>query len=169
LPDNGAPVVLIGSPRRLAAVAARPSLQRRAARTVPRQMERAAVAEVAAQVAPIAASLVASRREWALEAARAAVGRHRGAVGLRDVWDAAVRGHVQTLVVERCYQVAARMHPDGVTFARTDHATDPGVVDDLVDELIEQVLATRGGVVIVNDGDLAHAERVAAVLRHRVP
>lgn len=169
LADDGTPLVLIGSSRRVAAVSARPWLQRRPTRNVNRQMEKATLEELAEQVEPIAASLVASRRTWALEAAREAVGSHRAAVGIRAVWEAATRGHVQTLVVERGYHVAARLHPDGVTFARTEQVTEPGVVDDLVDELIEQVLATRGGVVIVEDGDLAHADRVTAVLRHRTP
>lgn len=169
LPDDGAPLVVVGSPRRVAAVARRPWLGRRPVRTVQRQMERSSPEELSVHVGPVVESVVEARRAWGLDAAREAVGRHRAAVGIHDVWLASVRGHVQTLVVERGYHVAVRLHPDGVTFARTDDVTEPGVVDDLVDEVIEQVIATRGGVEIVDDGQLAHAERITAVLRHPTP
>ena len=164
--DGEAPLVLVGSPRRLAAVDARPFFAQRPTRRVARQLERAPASQVRTAVAEVVTDLVEGRRSWALDAAREAVGRHRAAVGLREVWEAASYGRVGTLVVERSYRVAARLHPDGVTFARTDQVTEPGVIDDLVDELIELTLAKRGGVVIVDDGDLAHAEHVAAVLRY---
>ena len=58
------------------------------------------------------------------------------------------------------------LHEDGVGFDRVADATAPRVTDDLVDELIETVLAKGGDVVVVDDGTLEGHSGVAAVLRY---
>jgi len=166
LPDDGRPIILAGTPRRVAAVGARPRLARQPVTRVDHNLERAEMAEIRDVVSPILDRLLAERQDAAISAAHAAVGQHRGAVGILSAWEAAVSGRVQHLVVERGYRVGARMHPDGRTFTRTDDVTAPGVIDDLVDELIELTLARSGGVTIVDDGALSHAERLAAILRY---
>ena len=45
-------------------------------------------------------------------------------------------------------------------------ATAPGVIDDAVDEVIEEVTAKGGSVVFVDNGALAQHQRVALILRY---
>jgi Bacterial archaeo-eukaryotic release factor family 3 len=83
--------------------------------------------------------------------------------GLHELWPLAREGRIELVVVEETYAVAARLKGDELE--PTEDREDPDVIDDVVDELIEAVLRHGGKAVIVNDGDLASHQRVAAVLR----
>jgi Bacterial archaeo-eukaryotic release factor family 3 len=84
--------------------------------------------------------------------------------GLHELWPLAREGRIELVVVEETYAVAARINGDDVE--PTDDREAPDVIDDVVDELLEAVLRHGGKAVIVNDGDLASHQRVAAVLRY---
>ena len=83
--------------------------------------------------------------------------------GLEEVWVLANEGRVELLVAEDSFAVAAKI--DGPGLERVSDSTAPGVTDDVVDDLIELVLARGGSVVIVPDGELLDHERIAAILR----
>lgn len=84
--------------------------------------------------------------------------------GLHELWPLAREGRIELLVVEETYAVAARINGDGLE--PTEDREAPDVIDDVVDELLEAVLRHGGKAVIVNDGELATHQRVAAVLRY---
>ena len=50
--------------------------------------------------------------------------------------------------------------------APAEDASAPGVIDDAVDEVIEEVMAKGGGVAFVDDGALAQYQRIALILRY---
>lgn len=83
--------------------------------------------------------------------------------GIHELWPLAREGRIDLVVVEETYSMAARIL--GETLEPTNDVEAPDVVDDVVDELIEAVLRHGGKAVIVNDGELARHQRVAAVLR----
>ncbi|MFN6120773.1 MAG: hypothetical protein ACK5CE_14250 [Actinomycetes bacterium] len=101
------------------------------------------------------------RARRSLEAAR---DTHRYAGGIDEVWELAQDGRVELLVVEEDYELAARLR-DG-RLERAADAWAPDVIDDAVDELIETVLRKGGEAVLFPPGELAHLDRVGAVLRY---
>lgn len=102
-------------------------------------------------------------RRTQLERMETARSAWRGAMGLDEVWRAATEGRVDTLLVEPGFRCAGRVEGDVVR--RVDDPAAPGVVDDLVDDLIEEV-ARRGGTVCFVEVDGLEGAGVAAVLRH---
>lgn len=114
---------------------------------------------------PVVADWLRNDRRLALEALATARSGHRFAGGIDEIWTLATEGRVETLVVEDGYSLAVRID-DEAHLTRVDDPTVPGVIDDIVDEAIEAVLRHGGRTVIVEDGDLAHHDRIAAVLRY---
>jgi hypothetical protein len=95
-----------------------------------------------------------------------AVTANRFASGAVASWRAANESRVAKLLVEENYAVPGVITADGMDIALHDDPTAPGVVDDIVDELIELVIARVGEVVFVPDGTLGKHERVGAELRY---
>ncbi len=115
-----------------------------------------------------------ARLEWAR-------GARLFAGGLDEVWDLARDGRVELLVVEDDFRLSARADgrhlepidadpppsPDASESSFPGDVADaPGVVEDVVDELIETVLGSGGEAVMVPPGELSDYGRLAAVLRY---
>ncbi|RFU36785.1 hypothetical protein DZF91_36290 [Actinomadura logoneensis] len=101
-----------------------------------------------------------------LEAAR---GLKRYAAGLQEVLPLVKEGRGEHLVVERGYHMPGLRGPDGVIDPLDD--TSPGrvegegIIDDVVDNLIEAQLDFGGEVTFVSDGFLVDHDRIALVTR----
>jgi hypothetical protein len=104
------------------------------------------------------------RKTEALVQLDKAVGVHRHASGIDQVWRAVVRGKCRTLLVEKDLKYPADLSPDG---DRLVPYTGRGAssLDDVVDEAIERVLDSGGAVFFYDAGALAIHQRIAAVLR----
>ena len=159
------PLVLVGSEPRLTAVAGA-SRHRdqivgtaRGARDLPERVH------LAAQVWPIVESMLTRRTAEALAELDAVGGRHY-ASGVRDVWTLATQGRGALLLVEEGYEQPACIDHANGTAEPTDDRDAPGVVDDLVDEIIEAVLGAGGRVHLVPDGTLVAHDRIAMKLRY---
>jgi Bacterial archaeo-eukaryotic release factor family 3 len=113
---------------------------------------------------PLVADWLRTDRQRALASLEVAKSHRRYAGGLEEIWALANEGRVEQLVVEDSFAVAAEITQEGIV--RVDDSTLPGVIDDLVDEVIEAVLARRGIARFVHDGDLIDSGRIAAVLRY---
>jgi hypothetical protein len=90
----------------------------------------------------------------------------RLASGIVQTWRAAAEGRGDHLIVEQDYQVPGTLDDTGLTLTLADDATAPGVIDDVVDELIELVIAKGGQVTFVNNGGLDKHQHVALTLRY---
>lgn len=114
---------------------------------------------------PVVSDWLRTDRQRALRALGDARSTRRFAGGIDEVWTLANEGRVDTVVVEDGYQLAVVV--DEVNgLLRADDPTVPGVIDDIVDEVIEAVLRHGGTAVMVDDGDLVAHDRIAAVLRY---
>jgi hypothetical protein len=102
----------------------------------------------------------------ALERLATAVGQHRAASALADVWREASYGRGDVLLVEEGFHHPARVNRMGLLDLQVDDPTAPDVLDDAVDEVITTVLTKGGRVVFVNDGELAQHSRIALILRY---
>jgi hypothetical protein len=61
---------------------------------------------------------------------------------------------------------AMNEYPSVSIFSPAEDASAPGVIDDAVDEVIEEVMAKGGSVVFVDDGALEQHQRIAFILRY---
>ena len=106
------------------------------------------------------------RCEAVLETLGGHLAKGRVAIGIDDAWDQAAIGGGDTLLVEESYECAARITESGL-----EHTSDrdaPDVVDDVVDELIELVIARGGRVQIVPDGRLELGGPLVLLTHHEV-
>lgn len=107
---------------------------------------------------------LAERRRALLDELAKAEGHGKAAFGLEQVWRAAKEGRGQTLLVDPSLRVAATLDASGMHLTRVEDESAPGVIDDIVDELIELVIAMGGSVVFQEQGLAAH-DGVALILR----
>lgn len=112
-------------------------------------------------VAPAVAEMLTERRLAALDDLDRAVSRGSAESGIEQVWRA-VRRNPGLLLVEATFEQPARVDTNA-RLELVDHAADPGVIDDAVDEVIEAVVAAGGRVEIVPDGLLSVHRRIAFV------
>lgn len=159
------PVFVLGTRERAAAFLAASRHRRRIAGVVARGLPAGeSVAQVARVVWPAVEDWMGRRQEEAILELEDAVGARRLAAGIDEVWSLAQDGRGDLLVVEESYALAARA--DGDRLERVVDPRAPGVVDDVVDEVIESVMTRGGRVAIVADGTLDDRDRIALKLRY---
>ena len=92
-------------------------------------------------------------------------GSNKVALGLAEVYATAVQGRGDTLFVEDNFFHPAKV-VDGHLETMVDR-NDPEVVDDIVDEIAETVLAMKGKVVFVEKSMLSdYGSPIAMTLRY---
>jgi len=115
---------------------------------------------------PIVREALHQRRMALLDELSLAVGAHRSAAGMAEVWPLAHDGRGDTLLVEEGFHYPARPDPSGRVLAPADDPAALGVQDDAVDDLVATVLAKGGRAVFVDPGALEEHQRVAMLLRY---
>jgi hypothetical protein len=113
-------------------------------------------------VEPAVADMLGERRVSSLASLDHAVGAGTAVSGVDQVWRQARRARGALLLVEQDFEHPARIRGDGTLEPAAD-ATVAGVVDDIVDDIIEIVLASDGRVEIVPNRALAAHQRIALV------
>jgi len=128
--------------------------------------------ELTSLVWPVVQEYMKSERKNMLEKLDNAVGKHKFAAGLGDVWRKAQEGAVHILLVEDGYFEKAILE-DGSTHKliygphMPEHGKCPGqLVDDAVEDLVELVLNKRGRAIFVEAGSLSGHDKIAAILRY---
>ncbi|MCB0769474.1 MAG: hypothetical protein KDC00_03615 [Flavobacteriales bacterium] len=81
-----------------------------------------------------------------------------------DIWKQVREGRGMTLLVERDLRMAAKVFDDRIELVNDPKA--PGVVDDIVDDIIEEQLRKGGDVRILPNGLLADYKGIALLLRY---
>jgi hypothetical protein len=112
---------------------------------------------------PVFESGATVRRTEALVQLDEAVSAHTHASGIAQVWREVAGAMCRTLLVEKDFKYPTDVSPDGnVLLPHTGGKTS---LDDAVDEIIERVMDTGGGVYFYPSGDLGVHQKIAAVLR----
>ncbi len=93
---------------------------------------------------------------------RAGAGKHSTSV--KDIWAQVREGRGLTLLVERDLRMAAKV--DGDRIELVNDPTALGVVDDLIDDIIEEQLRKGGDVRILPNGLLGEYDGIALLLRY---
>lgn len=161
--DRRRPMFVVGSARRVARFAESTAHGAHVDATIVADPTSAPV-DLAALVAPHLLAAQRADAADALDAVGSAIGINRFAGGVAEVWPLAMDGRVELLVVEDEYRQAGELDAVGQLALRPDPAT--AAIDDVVDELIELVIATGGRVRPVPADALEAWGRVAARLRH---
>jgi hypothetical protein len=120
--------------------------------------------EVADLVAPHLEAYLASREDEALALLEQRRGQDRAVLGLESVWLASRWERPEMLAVEVDFFFPARISPDGDSLQA---ANDVEHLDDVVDELVEQVLARGAWVALIEPGGIPDNQRVALTTRRR--
>jgi len=81
-----------------------------------------------------------------------------------DIWRQVREGSGMTLLVERDLRIAAKVNGEHIEFVKDPKA--PGVVDDIVDDIIEEQIRMGGEVRILPNGLLAEYKGIALLLRY---
>ena len=122
--------------------------------------------ELAQLVWPLMREYQDQQRQQTLEELAVAVSAQKYVSTVGEVWRLANEGRGRILVVEEDFHYPARVDESGMQVSPASDATAPGVIDDLVDEIIEVVLAKGGEVRFVADGALQEHQRIALILRY---
>jgi release factor family 3 len=134
--------------------------------TVEGNYDHATEHEIAQLVWPVMQGYLARRRTDALMRLADAVGAQRSSSTIGEVWRMAKEGRGDTLLVEQNFHYPATVDETGMILSPAEDAAAPGVIDDAVDEVIEEVMAKGGSVVFVDDGALEQHQRIAFILRY---
>lgn len=163
--DDPLPLVVVGVVDYLAFFNEVSSHRNLIAAEVQGSHDKTAAHDLAALVWPEIKETMHARRHEILVTLNDAVGARRSVSGAGECWRKAQEGRVATLVVEEDFHKAARLGENN-SITVVDDPTEPGVIDDIVDELIEAVMEKGGRVVFVDNGTLDLHQRVAAILRY---
>jgi hypothetical protein len=120
--------------------------------------------ELAEKAQATVEQFLAERRKEMLGELEKAFKGKLAASGINEVYRTAQEGRGRLLFVEEGYQQAAKIEDNRLFFDVDPKA--PGVIDDLVDDIVETVLQFGGQVVFVPDGTLEKYDRIAMILRY---
>lgn len=160
------PLVLVGTEPRLGAVASRSRHRQLIAGTVRGAHDFPDRDVLRRLVWPTIDTMLRRQTADAVDELKRSGGGPRYASGVSEVWMLANQGRGHLLLVEEGFEHPARVDPITGKAVFAGDRDAPGVVDDLVDEIIEAVLAKRGRCHIVPDGRLAEHDRIAMKLRY---
>ncbi len=160
------PFLVVGSGRRLSSFRQRSHHRARITDTLSGTLERSPLAELAHATWPTVTQMFQRRHHEALAEVDRATGARRCAFGVQEVWALANEGRGALAVVEENYTYAARIEPHTNHLVAAADVEHPDVIDDVVDEILEVVLAKGGRVAIVPDFTLAQSGQIAMALRY---
>lgn len=121
--------------------------------------------ELAGMVRPLLDKYLRGREAEALDLVDRRRGQQRAALGIHECWRASRWERPEMLAVEEGFFFPARLSEDGDALEPVSDPTEPGVIDDVVDELIEAVLTRGGWVALIEDGKVPDGQRVALTVR----
>ena len=121
--------------------------------------------EMVKEAWPVTLEYIRKSKSEALDLLGAAVGQNKFASDLNDIWTMVNQGRGDVLLVEDDFFQAARILKDGSLKLEQDQ-NEPGVIDDIIDELMEVHLSMGGRVVFVDSGSLAKHQKIALILRY---
>ncbi|HLV53852.1 MAG TPA: hypothetical protein VKY29_07520 [Cryomorphaceae bacterium] len=95
-----------------------------------------------------------------------AVGANRFLSDTNDIWRSIQEGRVETIFIERGRFQPAVIENGLIRYVSEDRREDPGVVDDIYDEMIEENLRFGGDVVFLPKGELDKFNGLGATTRY---
>ena len=96
-----------------------------------------------------------------------AIGAHKCVWGVKDVWEAAMEGRCDTLLVEKDYLLPA-MFTNELFIVNLNGQKEnlSPQTSDVVNNIINMVIAKKGKVVFANNDELGSFKKIASLLRY---
>ncbi|MGL5859322.1 MAG: hypothetical protein ACRC35_13135 [Angustibacter sp.] len=166
--SHPAPLVLVAAQRTASEFARVARTTRRLAGVVTGNHTRTPLPQLQQRIRPVLDDYLHRREQEALELLGRRMSQQRAVDGIAACWLAARHEAPEMLVVDPALWYPARVSDDGDLLEAATDPTEPGVVDDVVDELIELVLMRGGWIAFTSDTEALSAhEGVALTLRGR--
>jgi hypothetical protein len=115
---------------------------------------------------PIVQKANKERNDQRLEELQSAVGAGKFLSAPGDIWKAIHEGRGQTLFVQRGYFQPAIINGDAIELVELSEANRPGVVDDIIDEMIEANMRFGGDIVFLSQDQLQDFQGLALITRY---
>ncbi|GIV53159.1 MAG: hypothetical protein KatS3mg038_3680 [Candidatus Kapaibacterium sp.] len=161
-----APVVVIGVVRNRALFAEVRTCDYEIIAELDGSVERETVHQIAGRVQPALEAYFERRAHAALAELGAAISAGHYTCSLADMWHYSRQGRASLLIVERDYAVAGRWDEERKTFTIVEDPSEPGIIDDIVDDIIEATLLHHGRVEFVLPGAITQCQHIAMALRY---
>lgn len=87
-------------------------------------------------------------------------------VDINDIWNAIEQGKGKTLFVQNGYYQPAEVIDDKISLVNIENASKPGVIDDIIDEMVEINADFGGDTVFISDGGLEKFKGLALTTRY---
>lgn len=163
--DDSLPIIVGGVVRQIAFFQEVSQYTSQIVGTITGNFDSATEAELLPQVWPFVQKVRAQQRADALAALDTAMGEKKVSTALDEIWQLANQGRGQLLLVESGYHVPGVVDDQGgLQIVEAKGGTE--VMDDVIDEIIEVVLAKGGEVMLLEDGAIANHNRIALTLRY---
>ncbi|MGD9682391.1 MAG: hypothetical protein AB7W16_14485 [Candidatus Obscuribacterales bacterium] len=156
------PVIVAGTSRNIALFMEVSAHGERIAGTIEGSYDKTWSRDLFERCKPIGEEIRAQEVNAALAELEGSVGANRYASGALEVWQMAKAGRCRTVLLERDYACFGRLQADGEQLELVDDCSGA----DVVSEIVEGVIASRGKILFVDQGVLAQHKKVAAVLRY---
>lgn len=122
--------------------------------------------ELAKLIWPLVKNSLDQKRTEILSELEKAISDRKFVSTVGEVWRLANEGRGKILLVEEGFHFPARVDETGKILIPEDNVDAPGVMDDVVDRIIETVLEKQGQVVFLDDGQLKLHRRIVLILRY---
>lgn len=103
---------------------------------------------------PKVKKLVNERNKNRLKELKEAVNHIRFVTDFNEIWKTIQRGRGRTLFIRQGYFQPARIIENVIHLAAPNEANEPGVVEDVIDVLLEKNIEKGGDAVFISNGDL---------------
>lgn len=164
--DTKIPLVITGVERYLSYYKEITELNNHIAGEIKGSYDKSSPHELAKLTWPVMENYIAKNKSELLKKLEDAVGSGHFSSGVDQVWNTAFEGRGLILLVEEGFQFPAVISEDNRILSPAEDSTSPGIVDDAVDEIIEEVISRGGEVHFVDKDDLKLHNRIAMILRY---
>jgi hypothetical protein len=164
--DTYLPVVVTGVERNLAYYRDVTELKDHIVGEIKGSHDKSSPFELARLTWPVMRNYMAEKKTHMLQKLEDSIGNGHYASGIDQVWSTAFEGRGAILLVEEEFQFPAVINEDNQILSPAEDSTSPGIVDDAVDEIIEEVINRGGQVFFVDKDDLRVHNRIAMILRY---
>jgi hypothetical protein len=124
------------------------------------------VHELGELVWPLVKVALDEKRQQVFAELEQAISDRKYASSVGEVWRMANDGRGRLLIVEEDFHYPAKIDEKTGQLVPAEDPTAPGVITDVVDEIIETVLRKDGKVVFVDKGKLQNHRGIALILRY---
>ena len=133
---------------------------------LPKNLSKTSVHEVVKESWDVVQEIIVKRKKEALDGLKKAVSEGKFKSDVTDIWHAIINGKGKTLFVQKGLYQPAVLVEGSIKLLDEVDAHLPGVIDDIIDEMIEVNMKYGGEVVFLNESELKDFQGLALITRY---